>query len=109
MPADEEPVPRAASLLTCAHECRALQTWRYAIIAGAHAAQADKDALQCSPMYHGGMLGLISVKPHSNTTCTGNEAFMTICMVPLPSICIFTIQQEQASSKACMIQRSLAL
>ena len=23
----------------------------------------------CSPIYHGGMLGLIRVKPHSRTTC----------------------------------------
>ena len=58
-------------------------------------------------MYHGGMLGLISVKPHSSTTCTGDEAFMAPYMMPLPSVCMTPIEQGQARSKACIVIMTL--
>ena len=57
-------------------------------VAAASTMQADRGALQCSPMYHGGMLGLISVKPHSSTTCTSDEEVMTTYMMPLLSLCM---------------------
>ena len=65
--------------------------------------QAERGGLQCSPMYHAGMLGLISVKPQSSTTCTADEGFRANYMMPLSSVCMTPIQQEQTSSKACII------
>ena len=47
-------------------------------------------------------MGLISVKPQSSTTCTADEGFRANCMMPLSSVCMTPIQQEQTSSKACI-------